>query len=539
MSNKILIIDDIQDNLTSITAILYDILPCARVFTATSGKQGITLAEQEEPDVILLDIVMPDLDGYEVCHIIKTNPKLRDIPVVFLTALKETSENRILALEAGAEAFLSKPVDTMELTLQIRAMLKIRAASLSQKNEQARLSEIVKQRTAELLQAQKMESVGRLAGGIAHDFNNMLAVILGQTELALDCVNTTETVYHRLREIETAAKHSADLTRQLLAFARKQTIQPRVLDINETIKSMLRMIERLIGADVTLAWNPQEEAVSVLMDPSQIDQILANLCINARDAITANGTITITTAKVHLDRVFCISHPGAVPGDYALLEVKDTGSGMPASTKARLFEPFFTTKEPGKGTGLGLSTVYGIVKQNNGYITVQSSPGNGSIFSVYIPLHEGVEEAIDTRDNHRTHEISGAKILLVEDEPVLLEMTKEMLTSLGYTVTETSTAEEALEMARKPACIFDMLITDILLPGMNGIHLSQAIRELHPDIKCLFTSGYSADELPNQGIFENDTCFIQKPFSRKELSKNIHSALLRKSETGIQLARSQ
>ncbi len=260
------------------------------------------------------------------------------------------------------------------------------ADALSRANK--KLSEEIQQRSAveeKLIQAQKMESVGRLAGGVAHDFNNMLGVILGHTELALWHTNEDHDLYPSLKEIQTAAERSADLTKQLLTFARKQIISPRPLNLNDTVESMLNMLRRLIGEDIDLVWKPAPCLWPVRMDPSQIDQILANLCVNARDAIAGVGRLTIETGRRTLDREFCSQHPGADPGDYVLLAVSDNGSGMDKATLDNLFEPFFTTKEVGKGTGLGLATIYGIVKQNNGFINVYSKPGQGSLFNIYLP----------------------------------------------------------------------------------------------------------------------------------------------------------
>ncbi|MCA1785883.1 MAG: hybrid sensor histidine kinase/response regulator, partial [Desulfobacteraceae bacterium] len=286
----------------------------------------------------------------------------------------------------------------------------------------------------QLTQAQKMESVGRLAGGVAHDFNNMLGVILGRAELGLKKTAPTDPVHKDLEQIFNAAGRSADITRQLLAFARKQTIAPKVIDLNDTVANMLKMLGRLIGEDIDLLWQPADDLWAVKIDPSQLDQILVNLCINAKDAIEDVGKITIETGIKVFDTAYCKEHAGFVPGEFVLLAVSDNGCGMDRHTLNNLFEPFFTTKETGKGTGLGLATVYGIVKQNNGFINVYSEPEKGSSFRIYLPRHTAdMAEKIPDRPMTPSPRGSGETILIVEDEATILEMLEVMLESLNYT----------------------------------------------------------------------------------------------------------
>ncbi|MDD2467664.1 MAG: nuclear transport factor 2 family protein, partial [Desulfobulbus sp.] len=279
----------------------------------------------------------------------------------------------------------------------------------------------------QLTQGQKMESVGRLAGGIAHDFNNMLGVILGYSELALERVEAGQSMYSALHGIQQAAQRSADLTRQLLAFARKQTVAPKILDLNETVAGMLDMLRRLIGENINLAWLPSDSLWMIKMDPTQIDQILANLCVNARDAIGDTGKVTIETANVFVDEAYCVEHAGSVPGEHVLLVLNDNGRGMDRETLSHLFEPFFTTKEIGKGTGLGLATVYGIIKQNNGFINVYSEPGQGTTFNMYLPRFVAKRERLLVSEAAKPTAPGHETILLVEDEPMVLEMTAVML----------------------------------------------------------------------------------------------------------------
>ena len=302
----------------------------------------------------------------------------------------------------------------------------------------------------QLLQSQKMESIGRLAGGVAHDFNNMLGVILGHAEMALGQADPRQPLHANLQEIRKAAERSADLTRQLLAFARRQTISPKVLDLNETVAGMINMLQRLIGEDIELNWLPGINLWPVKIDPSQIDQILANLCVNARDAIVGIGKITIETGNVTLDEIYCVDHAGFVPGEYVLLAVSDNGSGMDEETLGKLFEPFFTTKGLGKGTGLGLATIYGIVKQNNGFITVDSEPNQGTTFKIYLPRHIGEAEQVRTEASRESIVRGRETVLVVEDEPALLDLGKLILEGLGYRVLTAGTPGEAIRLAEEP-----------------------------------------------------------------------------------------
>ena len=378
---------------------------------------------------------------------------------------------------------------------------------------------------ADLQQARKMESIGRLAGGVAHDFNNMLTVILGNAELALDALDPAQSVHADLVEIRKAAERSANLTRQLLAFARKQTIAPRVLDLNETIAGMLQMLHRLIGENISIDWRPAADLGPIRVDPAQIDQILANLCVNARDAIAGNGTIAIETANASFAERDVADHEGCAPGEYIVLSVRDTGCGMDAETLSHLFEPFFTSKGFGKGTGLGLATIYGIVKQNNGFILADSRPGAGTTFRVHLPRHANREEPPQKRVPEKTAARGEATILLVEDEPTILNLTARMIEQQGYTVLAANSPEEAVGLAKSHAGPIHLLMTDVVMPEMNGRNLSRILLSLHPEIRCLFMSGYPADVIARHGVLESGAFFIQKPFAKQMLAAKLREAL--------------
>ncbi len=376
----------------------------------------------------------------------------------------------------------------------------------------------------QLIQAQKMESVGRLAGGVAHDFNNMLGVIIGHCELAFRKIDNTHPLYTSLRNIHKAAGHSADLTRQLLAFARKQIVAPKVLDINTTVTEMLEMLRRLIGEDIDLVWQPGRNPGQVYIDPSQLDQILVNLSVNARDAIGDTGKITIETDLVTIDERYCADHVEVVPGTYVLLAVSDDGCGVDATLLPHLFEPFFTTKEMGKGTGLGLATVYGIVKQNKGFINVYSEPNQGTSFKIYLPHHEsGFEPVVESTSNEVA--TGNEIVLVVEDEPMILEIATTMLESLGYTVLAASDPTEAMRLADEHGDTIQLLVSDVVMPEMNGRLLANHLRAQLPGLRCLFMSGYTANVIAHHGVLDEGMHFIEKPFTLHALAAKIREVL--------------
>ncbi len=384
----------------------------------------------------------------------------------------------------------------------------------------------------QLLQSQKMESIGRLAGGVAHDFNNMLGVILGYTELAQIQLHPSQPLFKNLEEIRKAAQRSADITQQLLAFARKQTVAPKVLDLNETVEGMLNMLHRLIGEDVQLDWLPKADLWPVCVDPTQVDQMLANLCLNARGAITDIGAITIDTGNCSLDAAYSNEHPEVAPGEYVWLRVRDNGCGMDQETLSHIFEPFFTTKGLGKGTGLGLSTVYGAVKQNNGFVQVESTPGAGTTFTIYLPRFTSQEAGPVTIDTEEEPLGQGYEtVLLVEDEPGLLEMFMMMLDSQGYRVLSAHSPSEAIHLAREHAGEIHLLMTDVIMPEMNGRDLADTLLACHPKLKTLFMSGYTADVIAHHGVLEAGVCFLQKPFTTQQMVLKIREALESQPDT--------
>lgn len=377
-------------------------------------------------------------------------------------------------------------------------------------------------------QAQKMEAVGRLAGGVAHDFNNMLTVILGHAELAMQKLPPAEPLHADLAEIARAAKRSTEVTSQLLGFARQQTISPKVMALNEMVEKMLTMVRRLVGEDIDLGWRPAEDLWPVRMDPGQINQILMNLCVNAREAIDGTGKVIIETRNVTLSEDYCAENAGFVPGDFVLLSVSDDGHGMDRETLQRVFEPFFTTKGPAEGTGLGLATTYGIVRQNNGFINVYSEAGEGATFKIYLPRCGGEVASQESGHEPEVRRGSGEIVLLVEDDPKLLKLGRRMLENLGYTVLAAGMPEEALEIAGTQGEEIQLLITDVIMPGMNGRILADKIQQQCPQLGVLFVSGYTANALAHRSILDSGVTFLQKPFSLGELALKVREALERK-----------
>ncbi|MBK8596755.1 MAG: PAS domain S-box protein [Holophagales bacterium] len=377
----------------------------------------------------------------------------------------------------------------------------------------------------QLMQAQKMESVGRLAGGVAHDFNNMLSVIQGHAALALEQTAPGSPVRESLIEIERAAQRSARLTQQLLTFARKQSADPRRIDLNAAVGRVRGMLDRLLGEEVELVFRPAENLWPVRVDPAQVEQLLANLCVNSRDAISGTGRITLETANVTLDEAWCATRPGSRPGPFVRLAVDDDGCGMSATVRAHLFEPFFTTKEVGRGTGLGLATAYGIVQQAGGFIDVESAEGEGSSFRIHFPRCEEPGPAAVASPPAEAPRGGGETILVVEDEPALLRLVATMLEELGYRVLAAGSPQAALELAGRHARELRLLLTDVVMPGMNGRDLAARVTGLLPGLPCLFMSGYTADVIAHRGLLGAGVQLLSKPFSPLGLAVHVHGAL--------------
>ncbi len=411
-------------------------------------------------------------------------------------------------------------------------MLTIVAEIIGRTLDKQEASEKMRKNEEQLRRAQKMESIGRLAGGVAHDYNNMLSVINGYAEIALNKIDPDNSLYPLLEKIREAADYSAKITRQLLAFARKQTVEPKVIDLNEIVGKALKMLRRLLNEDIEINWIPDENVPLVSIDPTQIEQILVNLCVNAQDAMKDGGIISIETGKVSISKSYRAKKEGIVPGEYALLSVRDNGEGMSPRIMQNIFEPYFTTKGEKRGTGLGLATVFGIVKQNNGFIDVDSEPGKGSTLYIYLPTYNGRIEKMPVKSCQKSFPGKGDTILLLEDEPEIREMGKEMLEILGYKVVTAATGQEALDIVVRHGDSVDLLVTDVVMPRMNGYEVARQIQNIRPGMRVLFISGYPAEVIAQKGVLKKEVNFLHKPFSLKDMERKINEVLHKKEDRG-------
>ncbi|MBI5633789.1 MAG: response regulator [Nitrospirae bacterium] len=510
---RILNLEDSETDSELIQATLEEEGIACELTRVETEKDYVSALDRGGFDLLLVDYKLPSFDGMSALAIARE--RCPDIPFIFVSG-SIGEDIAIDALKSGATDYVLKD-KLARLPAAVRRALKENEGRV----ERRKLED-------ELRQAQKMEAIGRLAGGIAHDFNNMLGVILGYAELAMMHADEKSPLHGQLTEIIKAGQRSADLTRQLLAFARKQVMAPKVLDLNKMIGQSEKMLRRMIGEDIDLKFSPGEDLWQVNMDPSQVDQILANLAVNARDAIKGVGAVTIETQNALLDDSFRHAHEHFIPGEYVILSFSDNGCGMDRETVARIFDPFFTTKSEGKGTGLGLATVYGIVTQNRGFINVYSEPGAGTTFRIYIPRHAGAEAAIE--EEAAIHVLTGTEtILLVEDEQELLNICASTLKGLGYTVLTANRPEEAIRISETHQGPLHLLISDVIMPQMHGKELQQRIAAMRSGIRTLFMSGYASNALYDRGILEPDLLFLQKPFSLSDFSRKVREALEKKA----------
>ncbi len=432
---------------------------------------------------------------------------LLDKRVVKEEVINKTKDGRLVDIENSASPILDEQGD-------IKGFLAIQRDITERK-----------QLEQQLRQVQRLEAVGRLAGGVAHDFNNLLTIVNGYSQLLLDRLPAGETMREQVEEIKSAGERAASLTRQLLAFSRQQILAPQVMDLNAAVANMDKMLRRLIGEDIELETSLGEGLGRVKADPGQIEQVIMNLAVNARDAMPQGGRVTIETANVELDEAYARAHIAVKPGPYVMLAVSDTGCGMEAETRARLFEPFFTTKEKDKGTGLGLSTVYGIVKQSGGNIWVYSEPGRGSTFKIYLPRVDDVAEA-GRQAGRRLASVQGKEtVLLAEDEQPVLRLVRTVLEACGYTVLEAARVEEALEISKRHEGPIHLLLTDVVMPQMSGRQLAERLATTHPETKVLYISGYADNAIVHHGVLDAGTAFLQKPFTPDTLARKVREVL--------------
>lgn len=512
---RILLVDDDEDDYL-ITRDLLDDISRSRFALdwASTYEKATECISKNIHDIYLVDYRLGPYSGLELLRWAMADGC--KVPIILLTGQGDHRVD-IEAMEAGAADYLVKgQINPQVLERSIRYAIERRRAQ----DERLQLE-------TELRQAQKMEAIGHMAGGIAHDFNNVLTAILSYASLARRHVEPEHPVYSKLIGIEESSQRAANLTHQLLAFARRQVVAPRTLNLNDVVLNLDKLLRRLINADIELQTIPGENINYVKVDPGQIEQVLVNLVVNARDAMPDGGKLTVWIGNKTLNEQYAQQHVDVVPGDYVCLGVEDTGMGMTDSVRARIFDPFFTTKEPGKGTGLGLATCYGIVKQNGGHIEVISKPDAGTKFHIYLPaITSFVPESAETQQT-MTLPQGKENVFLVEDEPSVRQIVTELLEQQGYTVVTATNGEDALRFIKEKGPLFsiDLLLTDIVMPRLTGTALASKIKQYAPNIKVIFMSGYADEALVKQGVLEPGTAFIQKPFTLEVLARKIRQVL--------------
>jgi signal transduction histidine kinase len=482
-------------------------------------EEYLAALDEFRPDLIVSDFKMPQFDGLSALKIALEH--CPDVPFIIVTG-SMNEDTAVECMKAGAWDYVIKE-HVKRLGPAVRIALERKHGRMERKRAEAERASLEQQ----LRMSQRLEAVGSLAGGVAHDFNNLLSVILCCTEFAMAKVREDDHVRDELREVKKAGERAVALTRQLLAFSRKQVLQPVVLNLNQIAAGVEKMLRRILGEDIDYVQVLAPDLSMVRADPGQIEQVLMNLVVNARDAMPGGGKLTIETSNVDLDEEYAARHVAVKPGPYVHFAVSDTGCGMDAKTQARIFEPFFTTKEKGKGTGLGLSTVYGIVKQSGGNIWVYSEPGQGTTFKVYLPreLSGSTTVTASRLAAVATAPTATETILVVEDEEAVCNIAKRILCAAGYTVLTAASPDEALLTCNAHRGKMHLLLTDVVMPQMSGRVLAERLVLARPGIKVLYMSGYTDEAIVHQGTLDPGTHFIAKPFSAADLTRKVREVL--------------
>ena len=523
-ASKILVADDDVDTCEILSDIFQE--RGYSVVTAGTGSEAIDKASQTTFDVALIDIRLPDIDGVEL---IATLKGMRTGMVVVMITGYASIETAVRALNEGASAYIHKPLNIDEVLATVKeALEKQRLVIENRRLYQEAQRELDERKRLEdqLLQSKKMEAIGTLAGGVAHDLNNLLTPIIAYSEIVLIELEADSPLRGDVEEIRKAGRRAESLIRQLLTFSRNQVLQLKVLDLNIIVADISKMLQRVIGEEINLETIFEPDLGYVKVDPGQVEQVIMNLVVNARDAMPEGGKLTIETANVYLDEEYGRRHGVEMqPGPYVMLAVSDTGIGMDEEVLAHIFEPFFTSKERGKGTGLGMATVYGIVKQSSGYIWVYSEPGQGSSVKIYLPR---VEEEVELEQKkHVSEELprGSETILVVEDNDGVRNLAREVLQRYGYNVLEVQNGEEALRNAGRHEGPIHLMLTDVVMPGMSGRELAERVQARRREVKILFMSGYTDDAIVHHGILEAGVNFLEKPFSTKVLLRRVRDVL--------------
>ena len=493
-----------------------------------SSVEALAAIRSKTFDVVLTDLTMPGIDGVTLIQkALEIDPHL----VCIMMTGQGTIQTAVDAMKTGAFDYVLKPFRVeMLLPLVKRAMevrwMRLENSLLRDAVARYELAQTARQELEQQLrQSQKMEAIGRLAGGVAHDFNNLLTAINGYSSLALQRANPDDRLRGYLEEIKKAGERAATLTRQLLAFGRKQMLKPVVLNLNDVVSDLNKMLRRLIGEDIRFNARFDPDLKPIKADPGQIEQVLVNLVVNSRDAMPQGGNLTIETANFESDAEFAGKHLGLAPGHYVMLAVSDSGCGMDDKTKARIFEPFFTTKEKGRGTGLGLSTVYGIVKQSGGTVWVYSEQGKGSVFKVYFPQMQEDAEFSKPVLVETPVPRGSETILLVEDEDVVRGLARKILEQAGYDVLDARGGDEAIRLCHELPGPIHLLLTDVVMPESSGREIAECLAKLRPSTRVLYMSGYTDDAIVHHGVLDSDVEFIQKPFTPLALARKVREVL--------------
>ena len=511
-SVRILLVDDDPQAAALLDIALADASFSYVVDVAETAADGLARIARDEHDIYLIDQQLPDGTGTDIIRHAHASATSR--PFILMTG-HGSGDIDEAASRAGAVDYVEKHMVATQLERSIRYALR---------NWQA--VRTLQDREEQLRQAQKMEAIGRLAGGVAHDFNNLLTAIIGYTELIQERLDPGEQTARDVSEIRKAADRAAGLTRQLLAFSRKQLLSPTIINLNDIVSELLQMLPRVIGDHIRTNANLSDDLATVKADASQMEQVFINLALNARDAMPMGGMLSIETANVELDDDRLAAESlGVAAGDYAMLSIADTGTGMDAATRQRAFEPFFTTKPKGKGTGLGLATVYGIIDQSGGAIYLDSAPGRGTTIRIYLPVTRGIAErrmpSVSSPSSDRGNEI----LLLVEDNEAVRSLAARALQRRGYIVHEARSGEEALHLIETTNVRPDLLVTDVIMPGLSGPNLAARLLHHHADLRVLYMSGYSEEANAAQGAFLGRVPLLQKPFTPAALAERIRAIL--------------